>query len=118
MTRAEQRNARLANAVLANGSDNRVVVARQSAIFFVWNWLEWTRVADDRSRKYTTNTGGFCVRHNQVTVAKLLLLPVLVDFYSRFVFQMLKILTCAVVFVCFKHFHMKSVYLFKCKTIL
>jgi len=28
-----------------------------------------------------------------------------------------KNLTCAVVFVCFKHFHRKSVYLFKCKTI-
>ena len=52
-----------------------------------------------------------------VSVAKLLLLPVLVDFYFRFVFQMLNILTCAVVFVCFKHFHRKSVYLFKCKTI-
>jgi len=33
VTRAEQRNARLTNAVLTNGSDNRVVVARQSTIF-------------------------------------------------------------------------------------
>ena len=50
-------------------------------------------------------------------IAWLLLLPVLVYFYFRFVFQMLKIWRALLSYICFKHFHKKSVYLFKSKTI-